>query len=183
MILPIYAFGHKVLKQVAEPIDSSYPDLDKLIANMWETMYNASGVGLAAPQVGLSARIFLVDTIQLEQKGEDFKGIKQVFINPEIVDSSEDEWAYEEGCLSIPKIRGDVIRPESCTIQFFDASFEKHTLTFDDLNARVIQHEYDHLEGRLFTEQLKPVRRRLIRRKLEAIKKGQIEADYPIRFK
>lgn len=174
-----------MLKTVAQPIDADYPDLDLLVSNMWETMYNASGVGLAAPQIGRSIRIFIVDTIQLEkdEDDEDFLGIKKVFINPVRIALDGDDWSYEEGCLSIPKIRGDVIRPEICTIRYVDENFKAHEHTFDGINARVILHEYDHLEGKMFTELLKPVRRRLIRRKLETIKKGTVDADYPMRWR
>lgn len=181
MILPIYAYGQAVLKKVCEPIEETYEELPKLIENMWETMYQAKGVGLAGPQVGYSKRIFLVDTIQLEK--EDEEGIKQVFINAQILEENGEVWSYEEGCLSIPKIAGDVERQESVTISYQDETFKKHTTTFTGMNARVIQHEYDHIEGILFTEKLKPLKRRLISRKLEQIKKGKISADYKMKFR
>lgn len=183
MILPIYAYGYSVLKKPAEDIDSNYPELEALIENMWATMYNAHGVGLAAPQIGLSLRLFCIDTIQMQKEGEEDKGIKKAFINPEIIDEIGELWSYEEGCLSIPKINAEVDRPEKVTINYFDENFKKHTDTFDGLNARVIQHEYDHIEGILFIERIKPLKRRLLNRKLEAIKKGKVEVGYKMKFK
>jgi len=182
MILPIYAYGQPVLKKVGEEITADYPFLDELLANMWETMYNAKGIGLAGPQVGRSIRLFIVDSIQMEEEGEPFKGIKKVFINPEKIEETGDVKPYEEGCLSIPDIRGDVNRPTTLTINYLDEKFQEHTETFDGLNARVIQHEYDHIDGVLFTELLKPLKRRMARRKLEKIKKGQIKEEYRMKF-
>lgn len=182
MILPVFAFGHPVLTKVAEPIQQDYPDLNDLLSNMWETMYNANGIGLAAPQIGLSIRIFLVDTTQLDEK-EEKPGIKKVFINAEIIEEDGDDWSYEEGCLSIPKVTGMVERPERVTIKFLDENFEEHEETFEGMNARVIQHEYDHIDGILFTEYLKPLKKRLIKRKLEQIKKGQADAHYKMKYK
>jgi peptide deformylase len=185
MILPIYAYGQPVLKKVATEIGPDYPNLKELIENMWETMYNADGVGLAAPQVGLSIRLFIVDTAKpLENsKDEDApKGIKKVFINAEMLEETGEEWAYEEGCLSIPDIRGDVDRPEHIRIRYFDENFNEHEESFSGLDARVIQHEYDHIEGILFTELLKPVKKQLVQRKLIKIKKGAVKVSYPMRF-
>jgi len=183
MILPIYLYGHPVLKKVAEPIGMDYPALRELIENMWETMYQAKGVGLAAPQVGLSIRLFVVDTIQIrEERKNGQEGIKKVFINPQILELNGEPWTYEEGCLSIPHINGDVDRPESVTIEYLDEQGDKHVETYTSLNARVIQHEYDHIEGLLFIEKLKPLKKRMIQRKLENIKKGNIEADYKIKY-
>lgn len=182
MILPIYAYGHAVLKKVAEPIDPNYPELQELIANMWETMYNASGVGLAAPQVGLSIRLFVIDTIQMQKEGEEGKGMKKVFINAEKLEETGLPWAYEEGCLSIPDIRGDVDRPPRLLLRYYDEQWGQHEEVFEGINARVIQHEYDHIDGVLFVDHLKPLKRRLIQRKLEAIKAGTIKADYRMRF-
>lgn len=179
MILPIYAYGTRVLKKESEEIDPSYDNLKGLIADMWETMYNARGVGLAAPQVGKSIRLFMVDTDQLD---EEKAGIKSVFINPEIIESDEELWTYEEGCLSIPEIRGDVERPKSVRIKYLDEDFVEHVEVFDGMEARVVQHEYDHLEGLLFTEFFKPVKRRRVKRKLEQIRKGIADVDYPMRF-
>lgn len=182
MILPIYAYGHAVLKKVAEPIGQDYPELQETIANMWETMYNAQGVGLAAPQVGLSIRLFVIDTIQMQKEGEEGKGMKKVFINAEKIEETGLPWAYEEGCLSIPDIRGDVDRPPRLLLRYFDEQWVQHEEIFEGINARVIQHEYDHIDGVLFVDHLKPLKRRLIQRKLEAIKTGAIKADYRMRF-
>lgn len=182
MILPIYAYGQPVLKKVAKPITEDYEGLEELIANMWETMYNAQGVGLAAPQIGKGIRLFLVDSVQTMEEGKEADGIKQVFINAEIVEETGKPWAYEEGCLSIPDIRGDVSRPEVLTIKYMDENFKEHITTFNGINARVVQHEYDHIDGVLFTEKLKPIKKRFIRRKLENIKKGKIVSDYKMKF-
>lgn len=186
MILPIYAYGQPVLKKLAKPIEKDYENLPTLIANMWETMYNARGVGLAAPQIGLSIRLFIVDTVQLEKEEEEEEveeGIKKVFINAEILEEDGEQWAYEEGCLSIPHIRGDVERQDTIRIKYLDEHFEEHIETFEGINCRVIQHEYDHIQGVLFTELLNPMRRRRIMRKLDNIKKGNVEADYRLKFK
>lgn len=182
MILPIYAYGNPVLKKRGSDIDKDYPGLDDLIRDMWETMYNAHGVGLAAPQIGRSIRLFVVDTKQLEKEDKDIEGIKQVFINAEILEEEGDHWDYEEGCLSIPEIRGDVSRQEEIHIRYLDENFEEHEKTFSGINARVIQHEYDHIDGILFTELLKPLRKRRIKRKLEDIRKGKISPDYRMKF-
>ncbi len=183
MIMPIYAYGYPVLKKVAEPIEQNYEGLNVLLENMWETMYGANGVGLAAPQVGLSIRIFLVDTIQLDKEGEESAGIKKAFINPTIITEEGEYWAYEEGCLSIPKLVGEVDRQEKVTIRYKDENWNEHTETYDGMNARVIQHEYDHLEGILFTERLKPLKKRLVSRKLDNIRKGKVDVGYKMKFK
>ncbi len=182
MILPVYAYGQPVLLKKAQPVSEDYPQLAEFIENMWETMYNASGVGLAAPQVGKSLRIFIVDTKQVQKEGEEEKGIKKVFINPEIIEENGKLWAYEEGCLSIPDIRGDVMRKEFVFIKYLDENFEEHTEMFGEMEARVIQHEYDHLEGILFTELLKPLKKRMVNRRLQKIKKGDIKSEYRMRF-
>ncbi len=182
MIRPVYAYGTKILKRKAKEVELGHEGLSELIADMWETMYNAQGVGLAAPQVGESLRIFVMDTTQLVKEGEDKEGLKSVFINPKIIEEEGDWWSYEEGCLSIPEIRGDVDRLPVITLQYQDEEFQQHLQTFTDIEARVIQHEYDHLEGILFTELLKPVRRKRIRRRLENIKRGRVEVEYPMRF-
>jgi len=182
MLLPIYAYGQPVLKKVGEDIDKDYEGLSDLLTNMWETMYNADGVGLAAPQIGKAIRIFLVDTVQTMEEGDEDKGIKMAFINAHIVEETGEPWSYEEGCLSIPNIRGDVSRPEQVTIKWVDEEWNEHEQTFEGINARVIQHEYDHIEGKLFTEQLKPLKKKLIKRKLEAIKKGNVKAHYRMKF-
>ena len=182
MILPIYAYGQPVLKKVAQEIGADYPELRQLIADMKETMYHAEGVGLAAPQIGKSIRLFVVDVAPRMEEGKEDEGIKRVFINPKKIDESGEVWAYEEGCLSIPDIRGDVDRPARIRLRYLDENFEEHEEVFDGMNARVIQHEYDHLEGILFTELLKPLKRRLIKRRLEKIKKGKVDCTYRLRF-
>lgn len=182
MILAIQGYGLPVLKKKAAPIDADYPELENLIENMWETMYQADGVGLAAPQIGLSIRMFIVDTVQVQKEGQESEGVKRVFINAEKVEETGDPWAYEEGCLSIPDVRGDVHRPPVLRLRYQDEHFETHEEVFTGINARVIQHEYDHIEGILFVEHLKPVKKRLVRRKLENIKKGKIKVDYKMKF-
>lgn len=182
MILPIYGYGQPVLKKVAQDITPDYPGLDELIANMWETMYNAHGVGLAGPQVGLALRIFLVDTAQVKDDENLDSGFKKVFLNAEILEEEGIAWSFEEGCLSIPDVRGEVERLSTIRIRYQDEQFTWFEETYSGLNARVIQHEYDHIEGILFTEKLKPLKKRLIKKKLEMIRTGQILSDYKMRF-
>ncbi|MCB0649748.1 MAG: peptide deformylase [Saprospiraceae bacterium] len=182
MLLPIHGYGLPVLRKVGEAIDENYPDLTKLIEDMWDTMYYAQGVGLAAPQIGKSIRLFVVDTIQVMDEGEEDKGIKQVFINAEMIEETGVEWTYEEGCLSIPDVRGDVERKPTIKIRFQDENFETHEREFSEMNARVIQHEYDHIDGILFTELLKPIRKRLLKKRLDNIKKGNISVEYKMKF-
>jgi peptide deformylase len=182
MILPIFAYGQPILKKKALPIQKDYESLSELIQDMWDTMYHAEGVGLAAPQIGRSIRLFLVDTEQVMEDDDKEKGIKKVFINAEIVEEEGKPWTYEEGCLSIPHIRGDVERLDTLTIKYLDEDFNEHIETFTGITGRVVQHEYDHIEGKLFTEKLKPLKRKLIKRKLEAIKKGNVKADYRLKF-
>lgn len=182
MILPIYAYGQKVLKKQALDIEQDHEGLSELIDNMWETMYNARGVGLAAPQIGQSIRLFLVDTEQIDGEEDVSEAIKKVFINAQMIEETGDPVSYEEGCLSIPDIRGDVNRNQIIKIEYYDENFEKHTETYTGFTARVIQHEYDHIEGKLFTEKLQPLKKRLIKRKLENIRKGNISTDYRMRF-
>ena len=189
MILPIIAYGDPVLRVKAKEIDENYPKLDMLLENMFETMYNAYGVGLAAPQIGLPIRLFLVDTSPFaedeelspeeQQQLKDFKG---VFINAKILAEEGDEWAFNEGCLSIPNVREDVFRKPNITIQYQDENFESHTKNFDGLLARVIQHEYDHIDGILFTDKISSFKKRLIKGKLTNISKGKISVDYKMRF-
>ena len=189
MILPIYVYGHPVLKKVADDIDKNYPGLEELIANMWDTMANANGVGLAAPQIGRSIRLFVVDTLTHQEKDKEkngknpaYEGIKKVFINAEMIEETGDLNTFEEGCLSIPDITGDVERPGTIKIRYLDENFEQRIETYDGTNARVIQHEYDHIEGILFVEKLKPLKKRMIKRKLEKLKKGKANADYKLKF-
>lgn len=183
MILPIIAYGDSILKKRCDDIPNDYPKLKTLIDNMYDTMYNASGIGLAAPQIGLSIRLFIVDTIQLESsENEDLVGVKKVFINPEIIEESGEKWKYEEGCLSIPGVRGDVYRQPDIKIKYQDENFEWHEESFDDINARVIQHEYDHIEGILFTDKIDPLKKKLVRNKLKKIMKGDVKVDYRMKF-
>jgi peptide deformylase len=183
MILPIYAYGQPVLKKIAEDITPDYPNLQELIQNMWDTMYDAHGVGLAAPQIGVSIRLFTIDSEQIEKEDEpNHVGFKRVFLNAHKVEEKGDKWSYEEGCLSIPNIRGEVQRKAVLTLRYMDENFVEHTETFDGINARVIQHEYDHLDGILFTEYLSPVKRTLIKGKLENIRRGKTKAEYKMKF-
>ena len=181
MILPIFAYGQPVLKKRATDIEPGVQDLSELIENMFETMYNAKGVGLAAPQIGQSIRLFIVDTKQMNEDDSD-EGIKQAFINPVIVKDSGDNEKYEEGCLSIPDIQADVLRPSRIRLKYMDKDFQEQEGAFSGLEARVIQHEYDHLEGVLFVEKLGPLKRKRIEKKLDKIKKGQISARYKLKF-
>lgn len=182
MILPIYAYGQPVLKKVAQPIAPGYEGLEQLIADMWETMAAANGVGLAAPQIGKSIRLFLIDSAPMYEEEEKHLGLKKAFLNAEIIEEAGDDVSYSEGCLSIPEIHGDVERPEEITMRYQDEDFKWHEETFTGMNARVIQHEYDHIEGILFTELVGPLKKRMIKRKLEKIRKGQTGAEYRMRF-
>jgi peptide deformylase len=182
MILPVFALGHPVLKKVADPIDAQYSELQTLLENMWETMYGAHGVGLAAPQIGLGIRLFVIDTIQIMDEDRKEEGIKKVFINAQVINETGDLWSYEEGCLSIPDIRGDVERHAKVRIQYVDENFVVHDEIYEGINARVIQHEYDHIQGILFIEKLKPLKKKLIARKLNDIKEGRIKADYKMKY-
>ncbi|MBN8785324.1 MAG: peptide deformylase [Sphingobacteriales bacterium SCN 48-20] len=190
MILSIVAYGHPVLRKVASDISADYPGLGKLIEDMWETMYASNGVGLAAPQINRDIRLFVVDTAQMfDNMDEDEKaeypgdpGLKAVFINAHIVELSGDKWSYNEGCLSIPKIREDVNREESVTLDYLDEQFQPHQKTFTGLTARVILHEYDHIDGKLFIDHLSPLKRKLMKGKLTDISKGKIRVDYKMTF-
>ena len=190
MILPIVAYGAPVLRAVAKDITPDYPGLAKLIEDMWETMYASSGVGLAAPQINRDIRLFVMDSEQIfanledDEKGQypDEPGIKQVFINAHIRELNGGEWSYNEGCLSIPKIREDVTRPHQVTIEYVDENFQPHTKIFNGVTARIIQHEYDHIEGKLFIDYLKPLKRKLLKGKLDDISKGKVKVDYKMVF-
>lgn len=182
MIYPVYGYGCSVLKKETEEISKDYPNLKQLIADMFETMYAAKGVGLACPQIGLAIRLFIIDTEQLDEEGEKPVGLKRAFINPIIVEEMGKEWDYEEGCLSIPDLTADVTRQAKVVIEYFDENFELQEHTFDGMNARVIQHEYDHLEGILFTDHLSNLKRRLMKRKLDNIKKGIVDVEYRMKF-
>lgn len=181
MILPIYTYGTPVLRKKAEPIAKDYPQLKELIDNMYETMYNADGVGLAAPQVGLPIRLLVIDLAPFKEDDPELGSFKIAMINPEIISFSEDTVPGEEGCLSIPGIHESVFRSQKIVIKYFDADFVEHTDTFEDYKARVVQHEYDHLEGNLFTDKVSPIRRQLLKSKLTNITKGKTKASYKIK--
>lgn len=189
MILPIIAYGDPVLRKTGKDITNEYPNLDALLENMFDTMYEARGIGLAAPQVGVPIRIFIVDATPFEEDEElteeeraFLSTFKQVFINAKIIEETGDEWAFNEGCLSIPDIREDVFRNDTIKIEYLDENFEKYTKKFDGIVARIIQHEYDHIEGILFTDKLSALKKRLIKGKLSNISKGKIKVDYRMRF-
>ena len=190
MVLPIVAYGHPVLRKIAQDIDASYPQLDKLIADMWETMYASNGVGLAAPQVNKDIRLFIVDSQQIfnnlepdeKEKFPDEPGIKQVFINAHIEAINGEKWSYNEGCLSIPKIREDITRNENVTLRFVDEDFKPHVENYRGITARVVLHEYDHIEGKLFIDYLTPLKRKLMKGKLDDISKGKVNVDYKMVF-
>jgi peptide deformylase len=190
MTLPIVAYGAEVLRKTALDIEPGYPALEKLIADMWETMYASNGVGLAAPQINKNIRLFVMDSAQIfehqeaDEKGEypDEPGTKKIFINAHVADFGGEDWSYNEGCLSIPKIREDVMRPEEVTIEYLDENFQPHTETFNGITARIIQHEYDHIEGKLFIDYLKPLKKKMLKGKLNDISKGKIKVDYKMVF-
>ena len=194
MILPIVAYGDPVLKKEAEEINADYPGLNQLIADMYETMYSASGVGLAAPQIGKAIRLFIVDGSPFaddpdddddegpDPRAEGIENFKKVFINPVIEEESGDEWGFHEGCLSIPKIREEVFRKEKVLISYYDEDFNFHEETYEGYAARIIQHEYDHIDGILFTDHLSPLKRRLLQKRLQNISKGEISVDYKMKF-
>ena len=190
MILPIVAYGSNILRKVAKDITPDYPNLQNLIADMWETMYYSNGVGLAAPQINKDIRLFVMDSSQIfehqeeDEKGKypDEPGVKRVFINAHVKNMDGEEWSYNEGCLSIPKIREDVNRPHTITLEYVDEDFIPHTETFNGITARIIQHEYDHIEGKLFIDYLKPLKRKMLQGKLNDISKGKIKVDYKMVF-
>lgn len=189
MILPIIGYGDPVLRKVGEEISKEYPNLKEVIANMYETMYNAYGVGLAAPQVGLAIRLFIVDCEPFsdsddlsKEEAAQLKGFKKTFINAKILKEEGEEWGFNEGCLSIPEVREDVFRHEQITIEYFDEDFNKKTEVYDGLIARVIQHEYDHIEGILFTDRISSLKKRLISKKLQNIMEGKTRPDYKMKF-
>lgn len=189
MILPIYGYGETVLRKVGEEISKDYPNLKETIANMYETMYHAYGVGLAAPQVGLAIRLFVIDTTPFADSDEVSKeeavalnGFKKTFINAKITKEEGNIWGFNEGCLSIPDVREDVFRHEKITIEYVDENFTKKTETYDGLIARVIQHEYDHIEGVLFTDHLSILKKKLIGKKLQNIMEGKARPDYKMKF-
>jgi peptide deformylase len=189
MIYPIVAYGDPVLRKVAKDIVKGELDVKKLSDDMFETMYKAAGVGLAAPQIGKDIRMFVVDGIAIndnleddEEPDESLYGFKKTFINAEILNEDGDEWEYEEGCLSLPGLRADVYRPEFVTIRYFDTDWVEHTETFNGFAARIIQHEYDHIDGILFTDHLSSLKRQLIKRELQKISKGDVDVTYRMKF-
>lgn len=182
MILPIVAYGHPNLRKVSVPITPEYPELQKLIEDMWETMYHSVGVGLAAPQVNKQIRLFVIDANPYAEDYPEAVGFKKVFINARILEQRGEEWAYNEGCLSIPDIHEDVVRPAEVRISYQDENFETHDEWFSGIVARVIQHEYDHLEGILFVDKIHSLRRIMLKRKLLEITKGEIDARYKMIF-
>ena len=189
MILPIVAYGDSVLRKTGKEIDKDYPKLKELLDNMFETMYNAMGVGLAAPQIGIPIRLFIVDATPFsddedlsKEERELLKNFKKVFINAKIIEETGKEWIFNEGCLSIPDIREDISRNDTIKIEYLDENFDKKTEEYNGLIARVIQHEYDHIEGVLFTDKLSQLKKRLLKGKLSNISKGKIKVDYRMRF-
>lgn len=181
MIYPIVAYGDPVLRKVAQDItDENMPNLPELASNMFQTMHNANGIGLAGPQIGLSLRIFVVDGSQVEDK--ELETFKQVFVNPTMLEEFDEPWPYEEGCLSIPNVRENVKRKAKIRIHYFDEQGQEFEKEFHGMRARVIQHEYDHIEGVLFTDYLSPLKKRLLRAKLNNIIKGTVSVDYKMRF-
>jgi len=191
MILPIVAYGNPILRKISKDIAPDYPDLPKLIEDMWETLYASAGVGLAAPQVNKDVRLFLVDSEQIfrqmkedkeQENYPDSPGIKQVFINAHIKELDGFEWNYNEGCLSIPKIREDIKRQSVVTIEYVDENFQHHMRTYQGLTARIILHEYDHIEGKLFIDHISPLKRKLLKGKLNDITKGKVKVDYKMLF-
>jgi peptide deformylase len=192
MILPIVAYGDPVLRKKAAEIEKESLDVEKLVEDMFETMYAASGVGLAAPQVGRSLRLFVVDGSPMNDDEDpndpdneydpSLVGFKKVFINPEILEEDGDDWAFEEGCLSIPGIRNDVYRPEWIKIRYVDEDWNEHVEEYEGMAARIIQHEYDHLEGKLFTDYMSALKRQLLKKKLADITKGNVDVEYRMRF-
>lgn len=188
MILPIVAYGDPVLRKPAKDIEPGTIDVKKFSDDMFETMYASSGIGLAAPQVGQGIRLFVVDGTQIdadepeEEKDPSLVDFKKVFINPEIIEEDGEDWGFEEGCLSIPGIRAEVYRPEIIRIRYVDLDWNQHEEEYDGMAARIIQHEYDHLEGKLFTDYLSPLKRQLIKKKLSDITKGKVDVDYRMRF-
>lgn len=179
MIYPVTVYGDPVLRKKTEPITKDFPNLKEFLANMFDTMYHSDGVGLAAPQVGQAIRIFVLDTTTAEDEG--VPGIKKAFINPVILEKSGEEWVMNEGCLSLPEIREDVVRPESVKIKYVDEDFNEFEEVYHGFTSRVIQHEYDHLEGVMFVDYLNPLKKRLLKGKLTAISKGKVQPKYRIK--
>ncbi|MDD4544436.1 MAG: peptide deformylase [Bacteroidales bacterium] len=181
MILPIVGYGSPVLRTVAKDIDKNYPDLKKLVDDMFETMYKASGVGLAAPQIDLSIRLFVIDASPMKESDPLADGFKRVFINPQIIEERGDLWSFQEGCLSLPDIHEEVSRPSIIKIKYFDEDFLEHEEELDGIRARVFQHEFDHIQGKVFVDRLSSIRRTLLKRKLNDISSGRVRTDYKMK--
>lgn len=182
MIYPVNVYGDPILRKIAKPIEQDFENLNEFLENMWETMYHSDGVGLAAPQIGKSIRVFVIDASTAAEEEPELADFKKVFINPQILELNGEEWTMNEGCLSLPEIREDVSRPEKVKIKYLDENFEEHIEEYGGFAARVIQHEYDHLEGKMFIDYLTPLKKRLLKSKLVAISKGKIETSYRIRI-
>ncbi len=182
MIIPIVAYGDPVLRELAQDISKDYEGYSEFLQNMWDTMYDADGVGLAAPQVGRAIRLFVVDASTFADEAPKLADFKKVFINAEILEEYDEEWVFNEGCLSIPGVREDVKRKSKIKVKYLDEHFNEHTEEFDGMAARIIQHEYDHIEGVLFTDHVGPLRKRMIKKKLEDISKGNVKVGYKMKF-
>lgn len=181
MIYPIYTYGQPVLRKVAEPIDANYPNLSTVIGNMFETLYHSEGIGLAAPQIGLSIRLIVIDLAPLSESKTELRDFKKILINAQILERSGEEVREEEGCLSLPGIHESVPRSNKIVIRYQDENFTEHTETYEGYTARVIQHEYDHIDGNMFIDHISPIRRQLIKGKLLAITKGNVRCSYKIK--
>jgi len=181
MKYPVTVYGDPLLRKKAKPIEKDDPKLKEIIENMWETMYYSDGVGLAAPQVGMSIRMFLIDASSGADEEPELEGFKKVFINPEIIETTGEKWIMNEGCLSLPEIREDVLRPDEVRIKYFDENFVEHDEVYSGFAGRVIQHEFDHLEGKLFIDYLSPLKKRLLKSKLNAIATGKVQPHYRIK--
>lgn len=182
MKLPIIAYGDSVLRKKSADLTKDYPELEVLIANMFETMYGAHGVGLAAPQIGLSVRLFVIDATTFAEDEPALKDFKKTFINAQVIEESGDKWSFNEGCLSIPEIREDVSRQDTIKISYYDENWNHIEESFTGLAARIIQHEYDHIEGKLFTDKLSPLRRTMLKNRLDSISKGMVKVEYKMKF-
>lgn len=182
MTLPVYVYGSPVLRKIAVDITKDFPGLSTFISNMFDTMYNSDGIGLAAPQVGQSIRLFVIDGTPLEEDDPQLKDFKRIFINAKIVERTGEEWPFTEGCLSIPNVREEVYRPESIRIQYYDEQWQFHDETYNGIAARIIQHEYDHLEGLLFIDKIPALRRKLLNGRLTAITRGKVDVSYKIKI-
>jgi peptide deformylase len=180
MILPVYVYGHPVLRKVSVDIDKDYEGFDKLLKDMWQTMYETDGVGLAAPQIGKNIRLFVIDADPFKELDPKAEGFKKVFINAEILERDGEKWPMTEGCLSVPNIHEDVYREDKVRIRYLDENWEEHEEEYDGYRARVIQHEYDHIEGKLFIDHVSPLKKRLLKGKLAAISKGKAKCHYRV---